>query len=214
MIIQSRIQQMRQTAASSAWTDDEADDDPWSGYGDTLEMELNTAPTQPAAEPTTATATTTTASPATQTYTQTVDASGGFEDEFAAAGARLQQRGQDLHQQHLQRSARRQVPQYFAHLEQGYGYGVAGRGYAPTHYYTPAPAPIQYAPHHQPHHHSPSTPPPATVPQVITMEPDPLAPQPPALPYEIDAYGNPILPEGMELDAWGNLVPSNDYYRS
>jgi hypothetical protein len=214
MIIQSRIQQMRQTAASSAWTDDEADDDPWSGYGDTLEMELNTAPAQ-AATTTTATATPTpTPAPATQTYTQTVEASACADqvDEFAAAGARLQQRGQDLHQQHL-RSPRRQVPQYFAHLEQGYGYGVAGRGYAPTHYYTPSPAPVQYVPqyHHQPPHH---VPPASSVPQVITMEPDPLAPQQPALPYEIDAYGNPILPEGMELDAWGNLIPSNDYYRS
>lgn len=51
------------------------------------------------------------------------------------------------------------------------------------------------------------------VPQVIQVEPDPLAP-PQALPYEIDSYGNPILPEGMELDAWGNLVPDNSYYRN
>lgn len=190
MIIQSRIQQMRPTAASSAWTDDEADDDPWSGYGDTLEMELNTSSQA-------APATTTTASSGPQqTYVQTVDASAVDQvDEFAAAGARLQQRGQDLHHQTLMRSARRQVPQYFPHLEQGFGYGVAGRGYAPSH----QPPPVHYAP--QPHHQAP--------PQVISMQPDPQA-----LPYEIDAYGNPILPDGMELDAWGNLVPRNDYYNS
>ncbi|MFN8612564.1 MAG: hypothetical protein U0931_33800 [Vulcanimicrobiota bacterium] len=208
MIIQSRIQQMRQTAASSAWTDDEADDDPWSGYGDTLEMELNS--TSQAAPATAVTPPTATASSgAEQVYVETVDASAGFEqvDEFAAAGARLHQRSQDLHQQHVLRSARRQVSNYFPHLEQGYGYGLSGRGYAPTHYYTPAPAPVHYTP--QPGHHA--TP---AVPQVINMEPDPLVGQPQALPYEIDAYGNPILPDGMELDAWGNLVPRNEYYNN
>ncbi|MBX3166913.1 MAG: hypothetical protein KF760_05860 [Candidatus Eremiobacteraeota bacterium] len=169
---------------SNTWSDDDGDDDPWSGYGDTLEMELTPN--------------------ATATVSRPV-ACEPREDEFAAAEARLQQRGQDLHQQHLRRTARRQqqAPHYFPHLEQGmnYGHGLSGRGYAPTHYYTPPPPPpVRYTP---PVQHSP--------PAVIQVEPDPLDPAQ-TLPYEIDAYGNPILPDGMELDAWGNLVPRNDYY--
>lgn len=193
MIIQSRIPPTRATAVSNTWTDDEGDDDPWSGYGDTLEMELTPKAATPPVEP------------------QPV-ACAPREDEFAAAQARLEQRGMDLHQQHVRRTARRQqqAPHYFPHLEQGmnYGHGLSGRGYAPTHYYTPQPpAPVRYATPVQPApvHHAP--------PAVIQMEPDPLvAPQ--TLPYEIDAYGNPILPDGMELDTWGNLVPRNDYYNN
>ena len=195
MIIQSRtITTLRNTAAYVS-TDDEADDDPWSGYGDTLEMELNTVPTS--AE---------TYSPQEVQATSNDFVSSEEPDEFTAAHARLNQRGQNLHQQQLRQVAHRpqHPPQYFPHLEQGYG--LSGRGYAPTHYYTPAPRPVQYNPPSPVHHVAP------TVPQFINIEPDPLAPQQPqALPYEIDPYGNPILPEGVELDPWGNLIPSADY---
>ncbi len=190
MIIQSRIPPTRATAVSNTWNDDEGDDDPWSGYGDTLEMELTPKAAAPAAAP----------APV---------ACAPREDEFAAAQARLQQRSLELQQQHLRRNARRQqqAPQYFPHLEQGpnFGNGLPGRGYAPVQYYPPQPAaPVRYTPPVQaPVHQAP--------PAVLPIEPDPLA-APQTLPYEIDAYGNPILPDGMELDAWGNLVPRNDYY--
>lgn len=195
MIIQSRMPPTRMSGASNTWTDDDGDDDPWSGYGDTLEMELTPKTSSPAAPP-----------------PQPV-ACQPVENEFAAAQARLQQRSQELHQQHLRRTARRQqqAPQYFPHLEQGmnFGPGLSGRGYLPAQYYTPQPqAPVRYAPPVQPPapaHHAP--------PAVIQVEPDPAA-APQTLPYEIDAYGNPILPDGMELDAWGNLVPRNDYYNN
>ena len=193
MIIQSRNLPTLRSSAAYVSTDDEADDDPWSGYGDTLEMELNTV---------------TPAAPQEVQSTATQSVNCDETDEFAAAGARLQQRGDALHQRHLQHAARRpqQPPQYFAHLEQGYGYGLSGRGYAPTHYYTPASRPVQYAPP-APVHAVPTS-----VPAVINMEPDPLvSPEAQTLPYEIDAYGNPILPEGMELDPWGNLTPRSDY---
>jgi len=199
MIIQSRNMPTLRSTAAYVSTDDEADDDPWSGYGDTLEMELNTV--------------TPTASSPETFAPQEVQASANElvgcdqPDEFAAANARLQQRGDALHQRHLQHVARRpqQPPQYFAHLEQGYGYGLSGRAYAPTHYYTPGPRQVQYAP--PPVHHVPTP-----VPAIINLEPDPLVtPEVQALPYEIDAYGNPILPEGMELDPWGNLIPRSDY---
>lgn len=195
MIIQSRMQQTRQTAATSAWTDDEADDDPWSGYGDALEMDLTPRATPAAAE-------------SQETYVPA--ARQPVEDEFAAAGARLQQRGQDLHQQQVQRTARRQARNghYFPHLDQGFnygGHGLTGRGYAPSQYTPPAPTPVRYTPPPAAptHHQAPAAPPPA---------PAPVEEAPPALPYDIDAYGNPILPDGMELDAWGNLVPANTYY--
>ena len=192
MIIQSRMQPPSVAASSNTWTDDEGDDDPWSGYGDTLEMELT-----PAAATTTAEATT----------SQPI-ACEEPENEFAAAAGRLHQRGHDLYQQQVRQTARRQnpVPHYFPHLEQnlGFGNGLSGRGYAPSHYYTPAPTPVRYTPPAPaPVQQAPA------VPQVIQVEPDPQT-----LPYEIDAYGNPILPEGMELDAWGNLVPDNAYYRN
>lgn len=191
MIIQSRMQPPRVAASSNTWTDDEGDDDPWSGYGDTLEMELTPRTTNSSAV-------------SAETYVPAVEP----ENEFAAAGARLQQRGQELHQQHVRQAARRQqpVPHYFPHLEQNLGLG--GRGYGPTQYYTPAPTPVRHTPPPSvPAHHAPAAP------QVIQVEPDPQA-LPQTLPYEIDAYGNPILPEGMELDAWGNLVPDNSYYRN
>jgi len=204
MIIQSRMQPPR-VAASNTWTDDEGDDDPWSGYGDTLEMEL------------TPTAATTNTSAGEETYAPTAQATIDQpiayeepENEFAAAAGRLHQRGHDLLQQHVRQTARRQnpVPHYFPHLEQNLGFGHGGRGYAPSPYYTPAPTQVRYTPPPPPPvHHAPA------VPQVIQVEPDPQTP-PQGLPYEIDAYGNPILPEGMELDAWGNLVPDNAYYRN
>ena len=195
MIIQSRMQPPR-VAASNTWTDDDGDDDPWSGYGDTLEMELTPKAAAAASE---------------ETYQPTAEqpiACAEPENDFAAACARLQQRGQDLHQQHVRQTARRQnpVPHYFPHLENGqsFGHGLTGRGYAPSHIYAPAPTPVRHTPPPPaPVHQAPA------VPQVIQVEPDPQG-----LPYEIDAYGNPILPEGMELDAWGNLVPDNAYYRN
>ena len=196
MIIQSRMQQMRQTAASHAWTDDEADDDPWSGYGHALEMDLTPGATSVAV------------AESQETFLPTPAAEcPPLVDEFAAAGARLQQRGQDLHQQHLQRNARRQAhsQHYFPHLDQnvgGYGHGLTGRGYAPSNYVAPAPTPVRYTPPTTPVHHAPPPPPPVA----------PVEEAPPALPYDIDAYGNPILPEGMELDAWGNLVAADTYY--
>ena len=49
MIIQSRMQPTRVSTASTTWTDDEGDDDPWSGYGDTLEMELSSSQPAPSA---------------------------------------------------------------------------------------------------------------------------------------------------------------------
>lgn len=199
MIIQSRMQPTRVAASSNIWADDEGDDDPWSGYGDTLEMQLTPTSSTPSKE--------TCAQSVGATVAQPV-ACEGPENEFAAAGARLQQREQDLQQQHLRLAARRHVPQYFPHLEQNvnFGHGLTGRGYAPTHNYTPSAPAVRYTPP-TPAQHTP------VVPQVIQVEPDPLA-SPQTLPYEIDAYGNPILPDGMELDAWGNLVPRNDYYNN
>ena len=190
MVIQSRnLPTLRSTAAYVS-TDDESDDDPWSGYGDTLEMELNTA------------------TPAASSPPEAQATACAEPDEFAAACARLQQRGDALQQRQLLHAARRPQPlqRYFPHLEQGHGYGLGPRGYAPAQPYTPAPRAVQYAPPAAAHQM------PAPVPAVLNIEPDPLtAPPALALPYEIDAWGNPILPEGMDLDAWGNLVPRIDY---
>ena len=209
MIIQSRNMPALRNSAAYASTDDEADDDPWSGYGDTLEMELNTGtPTTSSPETFATQEIQATSNPflelAATTCPEFAQTDYAEPDEFAAAGARLQQRGDALTQRQLQHAARRpqQPQQYFPHLEQGYGYGLGGRAYAPTPHYTPAPRPVQYAPPTPVHQ----------VPTVINIEANPLAaPEVEALPYEIDAYGNPILPPGMELDPWGNLIPRNDY---
>ena len=164
----------------SAGDSEEVDDDPWSGYQDTLE--LDAAPDG-------------LDSPPSQAAVSAVCC----QDDFAAAQARLEQRGQALQQQTLRQMQQRSAqPNFFPHLQ---GQGVnsnAGRVYGNQSGYYQARVPVTAGPTARP----------PIVPVQAPIDPDPVerAVQPTqSLPYEIDAWGNPVLPENAELDVYGNM---------
>jgi len=153
--IQTSYRNTPVSPAPSEVATEEWDDDPWSGYADTLELNAQEA----------------------------------AQDEFAAAQARLASRGQALDQA-LQQMPSSPVPMHFPHL-QSQGVNVhAGRVFgAQPGYYAPKPVPVQT---------------PVTRPSVQAPVAE-ASPVEEPLPYEIDAWGNPVLPEYAELDAFGNL---------
>ncbi|MBT9584760.1 hypothetical protein IV102_15560 [bacterium] len=169
MVIQSNRQPIQRQY--SAGNNEEVDEDPWSGYQDTLELD---------------------AAPSLQ-------APVCLQDDFAAAQARLEQRGQALQQQSARQMQQRSAqPNYFPHLQ---GQGVnsnAGRVYgSQPGYYQPR-VPVIPSPTARP----------SIAPVQARIDPDPVdqGVQPTqSLPYEIDAWGNPILPENAELDVFGNM---------
>jgi hypothetical protein len=182
MIIQSSGQPMQRRNPSAQFEEtDEVDEDPWSGYVDTLEIEIASDETEAATA---------------QVSPESFFSNGAADDDFAAAQARLDQRGQLLQQQqmlNLQRSASQQQ-HFFPHLN-----GQPGTNYGSSYYQPPAggvprqTAPLTHTAIAQ-----------AAAPASLTQA-DPFQQPEPGLPYEIDAWGNPILPENAELDAFGNL---------
>lgn len=195
MIIQSNSQRVQRRNTSAQV--EEVDDDPWSGYQDTLELEI-------------------TAGGATEAAPASVEAmfSNDAVDEFAAAKARLKSRGKALQQQSIRDAQQRSLhqPRYFAHLEQHRHLGNhnAGRVYGvqPGYYQNSL---------NDYHRGRPVTQQTVTTPalEAVQHQPEPVMSDSqvaqanqPQLPYEIDAWGNPILPENAELDAFGNM-----YYR-
>lgn len=158
---------------------EDPEDDPWSGYQETLELESTPRTGE-------------------SVSAQALDAlfDSQVADEFAAAEARLQARGQQLHEQQLAQQAQRQRVQqlmnnHFPHLQTpGVNYHA---GTLPMTRTTPALVGVATTPF--------SSPQPARNPVAA-----PLMEQPSTLPYELDAWGNPILPEGASLDYWGQIV--------
>jgi hypothetical protein len=120
-------------------------------------------------------------------------------DDFAQAQARLAQRSQVLDQKNQWEMQRRSIqPQTFAHLNsQGINRRAGLTDSAP-----PQPMTLPVGPRPPVNARLPA-------PSPLPVEPDPAHPEFPSqdnpLPYEIDAWGNPILPEYAELDVYGNI---------
>lgn len=189
MIIQSNSQPVQRRGTSAQV--EEVDDDPWSGYQDTLELESTPGGSE---------------APAAAVDTMF---SNDAVDDFAAAQARLQSRGQALQRQNLQEARQRSLrqPRYFAHLEQH----RLGPNFNQGRVYGAQPGYYQNSLNEY-HRGRPVTQTAATpaVPDTEPVMSDSQVAQANQnqLPYEIDAWGNPVLPENAELDAFGNM-----YYR-
>lgn len=194
------------------------DDDAWSGYGDTLELESHDYGPENSTQ---------VDNDAFASPNPAPIESPQVANEFAAAEARLNERGRIL-EERQRMQARRPNLVNLQHLNGGYGAssymgpgGYAGSGYPGSGYPGSGYAGSGYRPSPYGRHVGGYRPHASAVPAVMDAShaadgynlagttaagyPPPVDPTT-GQPYPLDSWGNPILPPGAELDAYGNII--------